>query len=195
MSERDSNCFEDRGCRPRNSMGFRTVPSSHSQKLWRKLASPNPNLRRWRVSSTAPNPQAVGFIGFTRSKAAAESSIGNSSGGATEIRTENMADSPATQCRSNPVSGRSLPKNGIFQISAGDLWLFWAGSSQIRSPETGHQFSRRPLASVFGNVGVKSAGARLPGSLGREGSNRRMVESKSTGVTRYHRSTPPPSWC
>ena len=33
-----------------------------------------------------------------------------------------------TQCRSNPVSGRGLPKTGIFQILAGDYRLFRARS-------------------------------------------------------------------
>ena len=38
--------------------------------------------------------------------------------------------SPATQCRSNPFSGRGLPKTGIFQILAGDYRVFRAGSGQ-----------------------------------------------------------------
>jgi hypothetical protein len=44
-------------------------------------------------------------------------------------KAENLASctaSSATQCRSNPLSYRSLPKTGIFQISAGDYRGFRA---------------------------------------------------------------------
>ena len=40
-----------------------------------------------------------------------------------ETAARNTAAS-ATQCRSNPVSDRSLPKTGAFQIAAGDYRLF-----------------------------------------------------------------------
>jgi hypothetical protein len=56
---------------------------------------------------------------------------------------ENLAictASSATQCRSNPLSGRSLSKTGIFQISAGDYRRFRSHSGQFRSLETGRQF-------------------------------------------------------
>jgi hypothetical protein len=44
--------------------------------------------------------------------------------------------SSATQCRSDPVSSRSLPKTGVFQMSAGDYRLFRSENGQNRSPET-----------------------------------------------------------
>jgi hypothetical protein len=37
------------------------------------------------------------------------------------------------QCRSNPVSGRNLPKTGIFQMSAGDYRLYRSGNTQNQS--------------------------------------------------------------
>jgi len=40
-----------------------------------------------------------------------------------------------------PVLGPSLPKTGIFQISAGDYRLFRSGTDQIRSLETNRQFT------------------------------------------------------
>jgi hypothetical protein len=43
----------------------------------------------------------------------------------------------ATQCRSNPVSGRGLPKTGICLISARDYRLFRSGTGQTRRVETG----------------------------------------------------------
>jgi hypothetical protein len=58
---------------------------------------------------------------------------------------ENLANSTAssaTQCRSNPVSGRNLPKTGVFQMSAGDYRLFRSENAQNRSPETGGQFGK-----------------------------------------------------
>jgi hypothetical protein len=36
-----------------------------------------------------------------------------------------------------PVSGRGLPKTGIFQMSAGDYRLFRSENAQDRSPEAG----------------------------------------------------------
>jgi hypothetical protein len=36
-------------------------------------------------------------------------------------RTKSNDEWSATQCRSNPVSGRSLPKTGVFQMSAAQL--------------------------------------------------------------------------
>ena len=50
--------------------------------------------------------------------------------------------SSATQCRSNPVSYRSLPKTGIFQISAGDYRRFRSQVVQIGSIETDSQFAK-----------------------------------------------------
>jgi hypothetical protein len=42
----------------------------------------------------------------------------------------------ATQCRSNPVSGRRLQKTGIFQITTGDFRRFRPIRRQIESLET-----------------------------------------------------------
>src|SRR5258706_15597992 len=50
--------------------------------------------------------------------------------------------SSATQCRSNPVSGRCLSKTGIFQISAGDFRQFRSVIVEIGSLETPHQFEK-----------------------------------------------------
>ena len=41
----------------------------------------------------------------------------------------------ATQCRSNPVSRPSLPKTGVFQMSAGDYRLFLSENAENRSLE------------------------------------------------------------
>jgi hypothetical protein len=57
-------------------------------------------------------------------------------------KAENLAKfnaNPATQCRSNPVSGRRLPKMGIFQISAGDYRRFRSVIVGIGSLETERQ--------------------------------------------------------
>jgi hypothetical protein len=40
------------------------------------------------------------------------------------------------QCRSNPVSGRSLPKTGVFQLSGGDYRLFPSENAENQSLET-----------------------------------------------------------
>ena len=39
--------------------------------------------------------------------------------------------------QSNPISSRSLPKTGVFHISARDYWLIRSGNAQNRSSETG----------------------------------------------------------
>jgi hypothetical protein len=82
-------------------------------------------------------------------------------------KAENLASftaSSATQCRSNPVSGRGLPKTGIFQISAGDYWRFRSRSGQFGSPETDSQFAKARYWWAFLRLQrVKSPGAGLPG--------------------------------
>jgi hypothetical protein len=82
-------------------------------------------------------------------------------------KAENLAGytaSSATQCRSNPVSGRSLPKTGIFQISAGDYRRFRSRSGQFRSPETDSQFAKaRHWRAFLRLLRAKSPGAGLPG--------------------------------
>jgi hypothetical protein len=54
-------------------------------------------------------------------------------------KAENLADFTAAwaiQCRSNPVSDQSLPKTGVFQMSAGDYRLLRSENAQNRSLET-----------------------------------------------------------
>src|SRR5258707_980629 len=75
---------------------------------------------------------------------------------------------PATQCRSNPVSGRGLPKTGIFQIPAGDYRLFRTKTPQIRGLETHNQFTKaRRWRAFLAFLRVKSPGAGLVGWGGR----------------------------
>src|ERR1700686_2467372 len=66
----------------------------------------------------------------------------------------------ATQCRSDPVSGRHLPETGIFQISAGDYRRFPPRSGQIWSLETVRQFAKAPHWRAFlALLRTKSLGA------------------------------------
>jgi len=70
----------------------------------------------------------------------------------------------ATQCRSNPVSGRSLPKTGVFQMSAGDYRLFRSENAENWSLETAGQFAKARHWRAFLPVsGTFSLGAALPG--------------------------------
>ena len=70
----------------------------------------------------------------------------------------------AAQSRSNPVSGRCLPKTGIFQISAGDYRRFRSRSGQFGSPETDSQFAKARHWRAFLRLQrVKSPGAGLVG--------------------------------
>src|SRR5258707_5549776 len=75
-----------------------------------------------------------------------------------------MAATPATQCRSNPVSGRGLPKTGIIRHAAGDFRRFRRESGQIRSLETESQFAKaRSWRAFLRVVGAVSLSAGLPG--------------------------------
>src|ERR1700738_2079064 len=70
----------------------------------------------------------------------------------------------AAQSRSNPVSGRCLPKTGIFQISAGDYRRFHSRSGEFRSRETDSRFAKARHWRAFLRIWrVKSSGARLAG--------------------------------
>ena len=61
------------------------------------------------------------------------------------------------QCRSNPISDRSLPKTGIFQMSAGDYRRFRSQVVQIRSIETDSQFTKgRNWQALIGFYGQQS---------------------------------------
>jgi hypothetical protein len=74
------------------------------------------------------------------------------------------AAASATQCRSNPVSGRGLLKTGIFQIFAGDYRRFLPGSGQIWSLETDRQFAKaRHWRSFLALLRAESPGTGLPG--------------------------------
>ncbi len=77
---------------------------------------------------------------------------------------EQITAGSATQCGSNPVSGWSLPKMGIFQISAGDYRRFRPASGQIWSLETDRQFAKAQHWRAFlGLLRVESLGAGLVG--------------------------------
>jgi hypothetical protein len=82
-------------------------------------------------------------------------------------KAENLASgtaSSATQCRSNPVFGRRLPKTGIFQISGGDCRLILRESGQIWSPETDGGFVKARHWRAFpALLGAKSPGVGVPG--------------------------------
>jgi hypothetical protein len=80
------------------------------------------NRRTWRVSTASTGPQCG--LGAPNLPA---------------ITAENMAfdtASRATQCRSNPVSGRSLRKTGIIQSMARDFRHFRPATPEIGSLET-----------------------------------------------------------
>src|SRR3984885_7248121 len=97
--------------------------------MCRKPEPGMPKQFRYKVKSTPLSARQCG-LGIPNSPAA---------------RAENLANctaSSATQCRSNPVSGRNLLKTGVFQMSAGDYPLFRSENAQNRSPETGGQFAK-----------------------------------------------------
>jgi hypothetical protein len=52
------------------------------------------------------------------------------------------AAASGTECRSNAVSGRGLPKTGIFRHAPRDFRRFRRESGQIRSLETDNQFAK-----------------------------------------------------
>ena len=87
------------------------------------------------------------------------------------VKAENLASytaNSATQCRSNPVSGRGLPKTGIFQISAGDYQRFRSHSGPFRSPETNSRFAKtRHCRAFLSLLRAKSPCAGLAGWGGR----------------------------
>jgi hypothetical protein len=82
-------------------------------------------------------------------------------------KAKNLASytaSSATQCRSNPVSDRGLPKTGIFQISAGDYQRFRSHNGGFRSPETDSPFAKaRHWRAFLSLLRAKSPVAGLPG--------------------------------
>src|SRR6266478_3932354 len=71
----------------------------------------------------------------------------------------------ATQCRSNPVSGRRLPKTGIFQISARDYWRF--RSEIVPNWELGDeaQICKKPqLADIYRILEITISSCRTASS-------------------------------
>jgi hypothetical protein len=80
----------------------------------------------------------------------------------------NCTASSTTQCRSNPFSGPSLPKTGIFQYPPRDYRLFRSGTDQIRSLETNRQFTKAGhWQALLALPRVKSPGTGLVGWGGR----------------------------
>jgi hypothetical protein len=70
----------------------------------------------------------------------------------------------AMQCGSKPVSGRGLPKTGIFPHVAGDYRRFRFRRGQIRSLETHSQFAKARYWRAFLRLlGVVSPSAGLAG--------------------------------
>src|ERR1700694_1940184 len=70
----------------------------------------------------------------------------------------------ARQCGSKPVSGRGLPKTGIFRHAPRDFRRFRRESGQIRSLETDSQFAKARCWRAFLRLlGVVSLSAGLVG--------------------------------
>src|ERR1700694_5916730 len=82
-------------------------------------------------------------------------------------KAENLANysaSSAAQSRSNPVSGRRLPKTGIFQKAAGDFRRFCQVNRQIGSLETPRRIAKaRQWRAFLRLLDVNSQTAALPG--------------------------------
>jgi hypothetical protein len=98
-------------------------------------------------------------------------------------KAENSAScnaSPAMQGRSNPVSGRNLPKRESFKCPPETIGYFAPENAQNRSPETGAKARHwRAFLRVSGTVSLSAVPvAWLTG----EDSNLRMVESKAAGL-------------
>jgi hypothetical protein len=80
-----------------------------------------------------------------------------------EISANSTANS-ASQCRSNPVSGRRLRKTGIIQRMAGDFRPFRSTVRKIGSVETGYRIAKgRRWRAFLRPVDLKPAAAALPG--------------------------------
>jgi hypothetical protein len=68
------------------------------------------------------------------------------------------------QCRSNPVSGQSLPKTGVFSMYAGDYRLFRAQNARNRNRKTGAEFAEaRHWRAITRGSGQFSLSSGLPG--------------------------------
>ena len=141
-------------------------PSLHRQLLW-----PSPDLvrPRSRLSGRANRPPVIQL---------------------SPVRPDHLpylnisliAAASATRCRSNPVSSRRLPETGIFQICAGDYRRFFPGTAQIWSLKTIPQIRKSPPLARISGITEGKISWRRTDWLGREDSNLRMVESKSTAL-------------
>jgi hypothetical protein len=65
----------------------------------------------------------------------------------------NLTAARATQWRSNPVSGASLPKTGIFRVAAGDFRQTGLAFGELGSLETVHQTAKARQLWAFLLVG------------------------------------------
>jgi hypothetical protein len=80
-----------------------------------------------------------------------------------------------------PVSANSLSKTGIFAEKAGDFRPFPPSPRQTGGPETKANARKARISGPFSRL-LGSLAERRNGWLGREDSNLRMVESKSTAL-------------
>jgi hypothetical protein len=85
------------------------------------------------------------------------------------------------QWRSNRVSSESLLKTGIFAVVAGDFSRNGLRVLQFGSSETGAELQKPANSGLFSPLRGTISGFRTAW-LGREDSNLRMVESKSTAL-------------
>ena len=94
---------------------------------------------------------------------------------------ENECHGRAAVVRSNPVSHDNLCKTGIFADVAGDFCRLRPPYLQTKGPGTESKARKAGISGPFSPF-LGNLGQRRNGWLGREGSNLRMVESKSTAL-------------
>ena len=94
---------------------------------------------------------------------------------------ENECHARAAVVRSNPLSGDSLCKTGIFADVAGGFCRLRPPYLQTKGPGTESKARKAGISGPFSPF-LGNLGQRRNGWLGREGSNLRMVESKSTAL-------------
>jgi hypothetical protein len=85
------------------------------------------------------------------------------------------------QCISNQVSGQSLCKTGIFADAAGDFRRLAPQNQGIGGLETKSNARKAGISGPISRF-FESLAGRRNAWLGREDSNLRMVESKSTAL-------------
>src|ERR1700738_2901089 len=172
-------------CRVRRA-GYKTSAYTSAKRLRPESKSPEGPPRSGLRSSDSPACKLRGRrgsgLGISNFPAAVEENLTYcTAGSAWECRlgipklpvpkAENLANftaGSATQCKSNPVSGRNLPKTGIFQKSAGDYRLFRYRNAPNGSLETCRQFAKARHWRAFVQVsGALSLSVGLPGWGGR----------------------------